>query len=487
MLVNHIIIVSSFLPFATEFRFVSFHSVSFTGQPVRFLVDSSPLPPQRYSPESSQHNMKLTARSFGVWIAVAAIVPTSRVVTRVDAFSAPTVDPTVALKYNANAAAAMRRAPVKNVAVPGLENGMDYVQLGDSDLVVSKVCMGTMTFGEQNTLEEGVEQLTKAWDTYGVNFVDTAEMYPVPTKAATQGQTDKAVARFLKTRGDRADVILATKVSGRAQHITWLPRGAEPGTTPELSRSQILQSVDASLERLETDYIDLLQLHWPDRYIGGFFGSPDFSPSSYEKAPTPIEFEETMGALQELVKAGKVRYIGVSNETPYGVCTMAQMAHQFPDLFPKIVSIQNSYSLVVRKDFEAGLAEACYHHNVGLLPYSPLAGGSLTGKYRERDSIPDNARLKQFPGFMDRYLDSLNEKAVNKYCDLAMKHGMSPTELALSWCYHNEKVASTIIGATSMVQLDENIKAYDIRLTEDVHKEIAEIYKEFTDPTKARN
>jgi aryl-alcohol dehydrogenase-like predicted oxidoreductase len=416
--------------------------------------------------------MKFNALVFGFWAATT--------VYTVDAFSA-TVDKAV----RNNAADATMRAPVKNVAVPGLEKGMDYVKLGDSDLVVSKICMGTMTFGEQNTLEEGVEQLNRAWDTYGINFLDTAEMYPVPTKKETQGQTDKAVAQFLKTR-QRDEVILATKVSGRAQHITWLPR-TDPGTTPELSRKQILDSVDASLERLETEYIDLLQLHWPDRYIGGFFGSPDFSPSSYEKAPTPIEIEETLSALQEVVKAGKVRYVGVSNETPYGVCTMAQMANQFPDLFPKIVSIQNSYSLVVRKDFEAGLAEACYHHNVGLLPYSPLAGGSLTGKYRDRDNIPEKARLKQFPGFMDRYLDSLNEKAVNKYGDIAAKHGMTPTQLALSWCYHNEKVASTIIGATTMEQVDENIKAYDIRLTDQIHNEIGQIYKEFTDPTKARN
>jgi aryl-alcohol dehydrogenase-like predicted oxidoreductase len=418
--------------------------------------------------------MKLNMKVFACWMMAATLAPDT-----IQAFSATLSPPTGRADANA-------RAPVKNVAVPGLEKGMDYVKLGDSDLVVSKVCMGTMTFGEQNTLDEGVEQLQKAWDTYGINFLDTAEMYPVPTKAETQGETDKIVAKFLKTQSKREDVILATKVCGRAQHISWLPR-SQPDITPDLSRRQILDSVDASLERLETDYIDLLQLHWPDRYIGGFFGSPDFSPSSYEKAPTPIEFEETLQALQELIQAGKVRYVGVSNDTPYGVCTMAQLASQFPDLYPKIVSIQNSYSLVMRKDFEAGLAEACYHHNVGLLPYSPLAGGSLSGKYRDPENIPENARLKQFPGFMDRYLDSLNEQAVNKYCDLAAAHDLTPTELALSWCYHNEKVASTIIGATSMKQLDENIKAYDIRLSDEVHEEISKIYKEFTDPTKARN
>lgn len=378
------------------------------------------------------------------------------------------------------------QTPVKNVVVPGLDKGMDYVQLGDSDLVVSKVCMGTMTFGEQNTIEEGVEQLTKAWETYGINFLDTAEMYPVPTKAETQGQTDKAVAKFLKTQS-REDVVLATKVSGRATHINWLPRST-PEQTPELSRQQILESVDASLERLETDYIDLLQLHWPDRYTGGLFGAPDFSPSSYEQAPSPIEFEETLAALQEVISSGKVKYIGVSNETPYGLCSMAQLPKHFPDLYPKIVSVQNSYSLVVRKDFEAGLAEACYHHNVGLLPYSPLASGTLTGKYRQKDGEerPSSGRLTLFPGFMDRYLDSLNEAAVNKYCTLAEKHDLTPTQLALSWCYHNEKVASTIIGATTMEQLDENIKSYDIRLSEEIMEEIGAIYKEFTDPTKAR-
>lgn len=421
----------------------------------------------------TRNKMKMNMNVFASWMATVVVAP--RVVR---AFSATA-------SARSGKADAIARAPVKNVAVPGLENGMDYVKLGDSDLVVSKVCMGTMTFGEQNTLEEGVEQLLKAWDTYGINFLDTAEMYPVPTKADTQGRTDKAVAKFLKTR-KREDVVLATKVSGRAKHITWLPR-SEANTTPELSRQQILDSVDASLERLETDYIDLLQLHWPDRYIGGFFGSPDFSPSSYEDAPTPIEFEETLAALQEVIKAGKVRYVGVSNETPYGVCTMAQLAKQFPDLYPKIVSIQNSYSLVMRKDFEAGLAEACYHHNVALLPYSPLAAGTLSGKYRNKDSIPENARLKQFPGFMDRYLGSLNERAVNKYCDLATANDMTPAQLALSWCYHNEKVASTIIGATTMEQLDENIKAYDIRLDDAVHDEISKIYKEYPDPTKARN
>ena len=379
---------------------------------------------------------------------------------------------------------------MKNIAVPGLQNGMDYTTLGgggggDSDLVVSKVCMGTMTFGEQNTLQEGVDQLNKAWDEYGVNFLDTAEMYPVPTKPETQGRTDQAVAQFLKGRKQQRDkIVVATKVSGRSERIDWLPRRQEK-ITASLTREQILDSVDASLQRLGTDYIDLLQLHWPDRYTGGLFGSPDFDPAQYENSPTPVEFTETLAALQHVIDAGKVRYVGVSNETPYGLCSMAQLAQQFPDLYPKIVSIQNSYSLVVRKDFEAGLAEACYHHNVSLLPYSPLAGGSLTGKYRgDPATVPNNVRLKLFPGFMDRYLGSLNEEAVNAYCDLAEKHSLTPSELALSWCYHNDLVASTIIGATTLEQLEENLKAYDIRLKDEILDEIGAIYRKYTDPTK---
>ena len=368
---------------------------------------------------------------------------------------------------------------VTNKAVPSLKNGMDYIKLGSSDLEVSKVCMGTMTFGEQNTIDEGVEQLNLAWDEYGINFLDTAEMYPVPTKAETQGATDRAVNKFMKGR-KREDVILATKVSGRSDGITWL---RDDGSGAEVTRKQILESVDKSLERLGTDYIDLLQIHWPDRYTGGLFGQPDFSP---ENVADSNSFEEQLGALNEVVKAGKVRYIGVSNETPYGVCSMVEMAKHSPELYPRIASIQNSYSLLVRKDYEAGLAEACHHHNVALLPYSPLASGILTGKYRDKENVPENARLLKFPGFMDRYLDSLNEEAANKYCDLAKEVGIAPADLALSWCYHREHVASTIIGATAIDQLKQNINAYDIyKLTDETYEQITKIYKRYTDPTKA--
>jgi len=376
-------------------------------------------------------------------------------------------------------ASAFSGSITKNVAVPGLEKGMDFCKLGTSDLEVSKVCMGTMTFGEQNTLEEGVEQLNLAFDNYGINFIDTAELYPVPAKPETQGMTDKTVASFLKSHG-REDVVLATKVCGNNDRMTWMPR-SEPGKPTSLTKEQILFSVDESLKRLGTDHIDLLQLHWPDRYTGGLFGQPDFSPSQVRES---VAFEETMEALQTVIDAGKVRYVGVSNETPYGVCSLAELAKNNPTIYPRIVSIQNSYSLVVRKDFEAGLAESCHHHKVGLLPYSPLAGGSLTNKYADKEKIPDGARYTLFPGFMDRYYGSQNEAAVSAYSDIAKSRGMSPAQLALSWCYHREHVASTIIGATTTSQLKENIEAYDIRLDDEALAEINQVYKKYTDPTK---
>jgi aryl-alcohol dehydrogenase-like predicted oxidoreductase len=253
---------------------------------------------------------------------------------------------------------------------------MDYVRLGGSDLLVSRVTMGTMTFGRQNTLEEGVAQLNLAFDEYGVNCIDTAEMYPVPTEAGTQGLTDLAVAQFLKTRA-REEVILCTKVSGRSDRITWLRGG---NATTCVSAAQIRESVDASLARLGTGYVDLLQLHWPDRYTGTMFGSPDYDPSAAKAAPPPVPFEEQLAALQELVEAGKVRHVGLSNETPYGLMRFSQLAEQFPRLYPRIVACQNSYSLLVRKDWEAGCAEVCDKVGVGLLAYSPLGGGVLSAK-----------------------------------------------------------------------------------------------------------
>ena len=359
---------------------------------------------------------------------------------------------------------------------------MDYCKLGDSDLVVSKVCMGTMTFGRQNTLEEGVEQLQKAFDEYGVNFIDAAEMYPVPTTADTAGLTHDSIALFLKTR-PRKDIILATKITGTSDRFNWL---RADGANTKLNKEQMSYSIDNSLKRLGTDYVDLMQIHWPDRYTGGMFGQPDYDVSK-ETTSADVSFEEQLAALNDAVKSGKVRYVGVSNETPFGVMKFTALAERYPDLYPKIVSIQNSYSLLVRKDYECGLTEVCSPRNcnVGLLAYSPLAAGVLTGKYSEKDVDP-KARLHLCPGFMDRYKDSQPEKATAAYCEIAAKHGLSPAELALSWCYHRTNiVASTIIGATTIPQLEENLKAYDKKLSPECLEQIEEVYKQYVDPTKA--
>jgi aryl-alcohol dehydrogenase-like predicted oxidoreductase len=216
--------------------------------------------------------------------------------------------------------------------------------------------------------------------------------------------------------------------------------------------------------------------------VGGLFGQADFSPS---KVCDSNPLEEQLATLKELVDSGKVRYIGVSNETPYGVMEMLHLSRTEPEKYAHIVSIQNSYSMTVRKDYEAALAEVCYMNHVALLPYSPLAGGVLTGKYENPKTVPENARLKLFPGFMERYLGSQNQDAVREYCDIARRSNMTPTQMALSWVYHREHVCSTIIGATSQDQLHECLKSYDIRLEEDVMGQINNTYKKYTDPTKA--
>ena len=271
---------------------------------------------------------------------------------------------------------------------------LTYNNIGDSDLKVSNVCLGTMTFGQQNTEEEGIAQLDLACNTYGVNFIDTAEMYPTPRKPETQGATDRTIGKWLEKQ-DRSKLIPATKVAGRSKQLSWLP--GRDGKPCRVSYKEILASVDYSLQRLKTDYIDILQIHWPDRYVSLFGGG------AYDvtKERDYISFEEQLRAFEYLHKAGKVRYFGVSNETPYGVMKFTQVASQFN--FPKIISIQNSFSLLVRSDFEAGLIEVCSprHENIGLLAYSPLAGGVLTGKYLD-PACPSTSRLNLFPGFMER-------------------------------------------------------------------------------------
>ena len=345
---------------------------------------------------------------------------------------------------------------------------MKKIQLGSSDLQVSQICLGTMTFGEQNTEQQAHDQLDLALGR-GINFIDAAEMYPVMPRAETQGATERFIGTWLKKSGRRADLVLATKIAGPNPVLHWIRDGKN-----DLNAANIHAAVDASLKRLQTDYIDLYQLHWPSRNVP-IFGQLSFNPKA-ERPSTPIE--ETLAALGDLVKAGKIRHIGVSNESAWGVAEFVKQAELHG--LPKIVSIQNAYHLANRS-FEAGLDETCFREQVGLLAYSPLAFGQLTGKYLNSANAP--GRLTIFPPtWSPRYLRPAVVEAARRYVAVAAAHNMTPTALALAWCYSRWFVASTIIGATTLSQLNENIDALSVTLPDDAIKAINEIHAVITNP-----
>lgn len=345
---------------------------------------------------------------------------------------------------------------------------MEKIKLGSSDLQVSKICLGTMTFGEQNTEAEGHSQLDYALER-GINFIDTAEMYPVMPRAETTGATETIIGSWLKKSGKRSEVVLATKVAGPSRAMSWIRNGQN-----DLNAPNIRAAIEASLKRLQTDYIDLYQLHWPSRNVP-VFGQLFFNPSS-ERSHTPIE--DTLGVLQELVREGKLRYVGVSNESAWGVSEFIKQAETKE--LPRIVSIQNGYHLANRS-FESGLDETCFREQVGMLAYSPLAFGQLTGKYL--DDPEAAGRLTHFPAnWSPRYLRPRVIEAAKRYRELALANGMSATQLALAWCYTRWFIASTIIGATSIEQLAYDIDAYDIKLSDEMIKAVNAIHAELTNP-----
>lgn len=345
---------------------------------------------------------------------------------------------------------------------------MRFTNLGNSDLRVSKICLGSMTFGEQNTQADAHSQLDYAFER-GINFIDTAEMYPVMPRAETQGKTEQYIGSWLKKSGKRKDIILATKVAGPARGMSWIRRGEN-----DLSAINIRAAVEASLQRLQTDYIDLYQLHWPSRNVP-IFGQKQFDPA-LERSCVPIP--ETLDALEELVQQGKIRRIGVSNESAWGVGEFIKRAEQ--QNTSRIVSIQNAYNLVNRS-FEQGLDEYCFRENVGLLAYSPLAFGQLSGKYV--DDAQAHGRLNLFPpGWSPRYMRASVFEAACRYAALARDHGLTPAQLALAWCYSRWFIASTIIGATSLVQLKENIDALQIELSDELVQGINAIHTEMSNP-----
>ncbi|MBY6242255.1 NADP(H)-dependent aldo-keto reductase [Methylosinus sp. Sm6] len=347
---------------------------------------------------------------------------------------------------------------------------MEYRRLGRTDLRVSAIMLGTMTFGEQNTEADGHAQLDYALDR-GVNFIDTAEMYSIPPRAETQGSTERIIGTWLAARKNRDKVIIATKVHGRSQSPYMRPHGK--GT--RLDRADILYAIDQSLKRLQTDYVDLYQLHWPDRPLP-LFGAG----GTIYKAPPPlpeIPIEETLEALGELVKAGKVRHVALSNETAWGVARFLRASELGAG--PRIVSIQNAYHLLNRT-FEIDLAEFAQREDVGLLAYSPLAQGYLTGKY-QNGARPPGARTTLFERGQ-RYEKPGVALAIDAYLALAKDVGVSPAALALAFVTSRPFVTSNIIGATRMEQLKENLDSLDVTITPEIEARIDEIHQIHSNP-----
>lgn len=345
---------------------------------------------------------------------------------------------------------------------------MQYRKLGRTGLDVSVICLGTMNMGEQNTEGQGHEQMDYALD-HGVNFFDTAEMYSVPPRAETQGSTERIIGTWFAARKNRDRVILATKVLGRSQN-TWLRDG---GLTTDLSAKQINEAVDKSLKRLQTDYIDLYQLHFPDRPMP--WGS---NPTVFQHQEGPsVPLEETLLALDGLVKSGKVRHIGLSNESAWG--TMRCLALSETKGLARVQSVQNAYNLLNRT-YEVALAEIAMREDVGLLAYSPLAQGFLTGKYMN-GARPPGARVTLF-NRSQRYEKPGAEEAISKYVELAREVGLAPTALALAFVNSRSFVTSNIIGATTMAQLAENIASAEVTLAADVVERINAIHQLHCNP-----
>ncbi|MEQ1758373.1 MAG: aldo/keto reductase [Vicinamibacterales bacterium] len=343
---------------------------------------------------------------------------------------------------------------------------MDYRPLGRSALNVSAICLGTMTFGEQNTEAEAHAQLDYAFDC-GVTFVDVAEMYPVPTAEATYGRSEEIVGSWLRGRS-RDRVIVATKVAGPSQGRSWVRGGS-----PSLDRASMGAALEASLRRLGTDYVDLYQIHWPARRVP-VFGGYKFTPAPDEQ-PTPIR--EQLEGLGELVREGKIRFVGVSNEHPWGVMEFLRLADAHG--LPRIVSTQNAYNLVNRT-LDFGMSEVLYRETVGLLAYSPLGFGHLSGKYVDHPTA--RGRVTLFPKFGLRYQTGNVAPAVREYATLARESGLTPAQMALAYVYHHWSVTSTIIGATTIDQLRENIAAWDTRLSDDLLAKIDAIHLHYPNP-----
>ncbi len=349
---------------------------------------------------------------------------------------------------------------------------MEQHRLGRTDVQVSALCLGTMTFGEQNTEAEGHAQMDLAFEK-GINFFDAAELYPIPARRETQGRTERIIGSWFKKTGNRDKIVMATKTVGRTA-MDWFREGDELG---QLNREQIEFAVDRSLKNLQTDYIDLYQLHWPDRIVSGFGSNPtrwvDVEPAESENS-----IESILEVLGDIVKSGKVRHIGLSNESAWGTMRFVTAAERMG--LPRVVSIQNAYNLVNRT-FETGLAEVARREDVGLLGYSALAQGYLTGKYRG-GALPAGARKTLFDR-LQRYEKPNGVEAVDAYLDLAREAGLDSSQMALAFAMSRSFMTSVILGATRMDQLETDIAAADLTLSDDVLEKIDVLHQQFGNPS----
>jgi len=344
---------------------------------------------------------------------------------------------------------------------------MNYKKLGNTELDVSTICLGTMTWGEQNSQEEGFEQMNYALE-QGINFFDTAELYAVPPKKETYGKTEEIIGNWFNTKKNREKIILATKIAGNG--LSWIRNGGF-----QYDEKNITEAIEKSLLRLKTDYIDLYQLHWPERK-SNYFGKLSYQ--HQEKEEEWNDFEKILTVLNKFIEQGKIRYIGLSNETAWGLSKFLEIS-KIKNL-PRIASIQNPYNLLNRTH-EVGLAEISVREKSGLLAYSPLASGYLSGKYRN-GQMPKNSRMDLFFDSWPRYRTPNGEIAIDKYFEISKKHNLNFAQMSLKFCEIQPFMTSVIIGATTMEQLKINIESVNVNLNEEIIKDINNIQKLYPNP-----